>query len=209
MTELDAKVQPAPSNDVSASASPVPVGPESPSGPGRTLGLRTDGPDQTRALAAAMAPLLDVGDLLVLTGDLGAGKTCLTQGLGRGLGIEDRITSPTFTLAARYRGRLTLHHLDVYRLDSASDAMDLDLPDLLDSGVTVVEWGDRILSALPASHLTVALRYPDPPQVDNPVPDRFDEVIEETGRLIRLEAQGDSWARRWPGMVAALSPWTP
>ncbi|MEL6981209.1 MAG: tRNA (adenosine(37)-N6)-threonylcarbamoyltransferase complex ATPase subunit type 1 TsaE, partial [Actinomycetota bacterium] len=110
----------------------------------RTLRVASDGPERTQAFAAALAEVLVDGDLLVLTGDLGAGKTCFTQGLGAGLGIDDRITSPTFTLANRYRGRLILHHLDVYRLDGEADAADLDLDDLLESGVTVIEWGDRV-----------------------------------------------------------------
>lgn len=130
----------------------------------------TTGPDETRALAAALAPLLDEGDLLVLAGDLGAGKTCFTQGLGAGLGIDERITSPTFTLANRYEGRLVLNHLDAYRIDSLAETLDLGLTELLEDGVTVIEWGDRIDEALPADHLLVALRYPDlePEAPDSP-----------------------------------------
>ncbi len=123
--------------------------------------LLTTGPDDTRAAAAELATVLVDGDLLVLTGDLGAGKTCFTQGLGRGLGIEDRLTSPTFTLANRYRGRLLLHHLDVYRLDSVAETVDLGLAELLEDGVTVIEWGDRIAEVLPHDHLVVAIRYPE------------------------------------------------
>lgn len=123
--------------------------------------LATDGPEDTRSLAATLASALDDGDLLVLTGDLGAGKTCFTQGLGAGLGIEDRITSPTFTLANRYVGRLVLNHLDVYRLESVAETMDLGLGELLEDGVTVIEWGDRIEGVLPVEHLVVRLRYPE------------------------------------------------
>lgn len=123
--------------------------------------LRTTGPADTQAVAAALSTVLIDGDLLVLTGDLGAGKTCFTQGLGRGLGIADRITSPTFTLANRYEGRLLLHHLDVYRLDSVAETIDLGLAELLEDGVTVIEWGDRIEEVLPLDHLVVALRYPE------------------------------------------------
>ena len=84
----------------------------------------------------------------MLSGDLGAGKTCFTQGVARGLGIGGRVTSPTFTLANRYAGRLTLNHLDVYRLDHVDETVDLDLPELLEEGVTVIEWGERILPVL-------------------------------------------------------------
>lgn len=127
------------------------------------LVLRTVDPADTQAVAAELSTVLGDGDLLVLTGDLGAGKTCFTQGLGRGLGIYDRITSPTFTLANRYEGRLMLHHLDVYRLDSLAETTDLGLGELLEDGVTVIEWGDKIGEVLPVDHLVVSLRYPDPP----------------------------------------------
>jgi tRNA threonylcarbamoyladenosine biosynthesis protein TsaE len=123
--------------------------------------LTTDGPADTQALAHALAQVLVDGDLLVLTGDLGAGKTCFTQGLGRGLEIDDRITSPTFTLANRYDGRLRLNHLDVYRLDSEAETGDLGLAELLEDGVTVIEWGDRITGVLPHDHLVISLRHPE------------------------------------------------
>lgn len=141
---------------------------------------RTEGPDQTKALAAAVADVLADGDLLVLTGDLGAGKTCFTQGLGVGLGVEDRITSPTFTLAGRYQGRLVLNHLDVYRLDSLAETIDLGLGELLEDGVTVIEWGDKITDVLPVDHLLITLRYPDDPTAD---PDeRLIEFVAPVGR---------------------------
>ncbi len=126
-----------------------------------TVETRTSSPEQTRAVAAALAEVVTDGDLLVLTGDLGAGKTCFTQGLGAGLGIDDRLTSPTFTLANRYQGRVVLNHLDVYRLDGPDDAMDLDLIGLLEDGVTVIEWGDRIDELLPEDRLRVLLRFPE------------------------------------------------
>ncbi len=116
---------------------------------------------QTRFVAESLAPLLVDGDLIVLAGDLGAGKTCFTQGLGVGLGIEDRITSPTFTLANRYDGRLGLDHLDVYRLDDLAETLDLDLPELLETGVTVIEWGEQIEPVLPVDRLTIRLLLGD------------------------------------------------
>lgn len=150
-----------------------------------SIEVSSNGPDRTAELAAALADLVDVGDLLILTGDLGAGKTRFTQGLGQGLGVEQRITSPTFTLANRYQGRLLLHHLDVYRLDSVAETLDLDLPDLLESGVTAIEWGDQISEVLPPDHLVVALRYPEP------VADHLD-----TDRTIEFAAAGPSWRDR-------------
>lgn len=141
---------------------------------------------QTRQVAGALADVVDDGDLIVLAGDLGAGKTCFTQGLGAGLGIDDRITSPTFTLANRYSGRLVLHHLDVYRLDDLSETLDLDLPELLESGVTVIEWGEQIAPVLPG-HLTVRLLLGDG----------------DDDRVIRFEAESTSWGHRL-GPVAEL-----
>lgn len=151
----------------------------------------TDGPDATRALAAALADQMTDGDLIVLTGDLGAGKTCFTQGLGRGLGIEDRITSPTFTLASQYEGRLVLDHLDVYRIEQLTDTLDLDLPELLEVGVTVIEWGEQILPALPADHLMVAVRYGEG----------------DDDRRLRLSAGGPMWAERLPTLAQVIAPW--
>ncbi len=159
-----------------------------------SIEVPSDGPDRTAEIAAALADLVQVGDLVILTGDLGAGKTRFTQGLGRGLGVTQRITSPTFTLANRYEGRLVLHHLDVYRLDSVAETLDLDLPDLLDSGVTVIEWGDKFTDVLPADHLVVALRYPEP----------VDEHL-DTDRLIEFTARGAGWSERVRALETLLT----
>ncbi len=155
-------------------------------------------------MAAALAAVLVDGDLLVLTGDLGAGKTCFTQGLGRGLGIEDRITSPTFTLANRYDGRLRLNHLDVYRLESLAETMDLGLAELLEDGVTVVEWGDKIGGVLPLDHLVIALRYPDlPDEIEWDDPRTQQRLIDVT---LNAETEADSrWSDR--GLDQVLAQW--
>src|SRR6185437_14092618 len=92
-------------------------GREARAGAGRVVTIRTESPDATRAVAAAIGAQLVAGDLVLLVGDLGAGKTAFTQGLARGLGIEARVTSPTFTIVQEYEGRLKLAHVDVYRLD--------------------------------------------------------------------------------------------
>lgn len=176
------------------------------------LRFRTAGPEQTQDLAAALAAVLVDGDVLVLTGDLGAGKTCFTQGLGRGLGIDDRMTSPTFTLANRYHGRLTLHHLDVYRLESSAETTDLGLGELFEDGVTVIEWGDKIEDVLPQDRLVIALRYPEPEDdtADRPMSDRddFDEpALAEREIEFRSvsEAGRDRWADR--NLATVLAPW--
>ncbi len=159
------------------------------------LCAETDDAEGTRALAGAMAPHLGHGDVLVLTGDLGAGKTCFTQGLGAALGVADRITSPTFTIVSEYRGRLPLHHLDVYRIDDPDDTLDLDLPELLEAGVTVVEWGERIGDALPASRATVELRFDD------------DGARDPDSRQVRIGLHGPAWLARRAALARDLEPW--
>ncbi len=158
--------------------------------------LATSSPQDTQALAAAISDHLVVGDLLVLAGDLGAGKTCFAQGLGGGLGVDERMTSPTFTLVNRYQsGRLELNHLDVYRLDDTAETLDLDLPELLEVGVTVIEWGEEIDQVLPVDHLTVRLRYPDVGAADD-------------ARIIDLEAGGPEWTDRLGAIVPSVERWT-
>lgn len=146
----------------------------------------------TRDLGAALAELIRPGDVLVLAGDLGAGKTALTQGMCRGLGVTAPVTSPTFTLANVYEGRLTVHHLDVYRLEQLDEVLDLGLPELLDDeGVVIVEWGDAILPVLPKDLLEVRLTYG--PGDDD--------------RVISLRCAGSRWLARERALAAALDPW--
>jgi len=123
---------------------------------------KTSHVDQTRALAGELAALVRPGDLLLLVGDLGAGKTAFTQGFARALGVTEQVTSPTFTLARSYEGRLTLHHLDVYRLDHLQEAEDLGLAELIDDGgVVVIEWGDAVVPVLPPDFLEIRLTLGD------------------------------------------------
>ncbi|MEZ5229244.1 MAG: tRNA (adenosine(37)-N6)-threonylcarbamoyltransferase complex ATPase subunit type 1 TsaE [Acidimicrobiales bacterium] len=150
--------------------------------------VATSCPAQTKQVAAELAAQLRDGDLLVLAGDLGAGKTCFTQGLGAGLGIEGRITSPTFTLANQYEGRLELHHLDVYRIDDIGETLDLDLPELLERGVTVIEWGEQIEPVLPADRLTVRLLL----------------GADDDDRELRFEPGSAAWRQRL-GALAAIA----
>lgn len=161
----------------------------------------TGGPDETRALGAAVATCLRDGDLVVLTGELGAGKTCFTQGVGAGLGVDEAITSPTFVIAAAYRGRLPLNHLDAYRIEPGDGVIDLDLPDLLERGVTVVEWGERLGTAVPAERLTIAIGYVE--EDDGPTDDPF----ADPRRRFRFELSGTSWDERRPGLVSAVARW--
>ena len=115
-------------------------------------------PADTRALGAALAGLLRPGDLVVLAGPLGAGKTALTQGIGAGLGVTEPVTSPTFVIARVHRGgRLPLVHVDAYRLGAVADVDDLDLDASTTESVTVVEWGQGLVEQLADEHLEVRL----------------------------------------------------
>jgi tRNA threonylcarbamoyladenosine biosynthesis protein TsaE len=149
----------------------------------------------TRELGAAIADLLRPGDVILLAGDLGAGKTAFVQGLGLGLGVAEQITSPTFTLVGEYHGRLPLHHVDVYRLERPEEVFDLALPELLEDGVTAVEWGELIRPALGSDYLQLSLRFADP-----------DHQPDE--RAIEILPVGPSWTARNPAIRSAVRPWT-
>ncbi len=125
-------------------------------------------PQQTLRLGSRIGALLQGGDLLCLSGELGSGKTTLVQGIASGWGSSDRANSPTFVLVNVYRhpqGK-RLYHLDAYRLSSPVEAEDLDISAMLENGVLVVEWAERIQSALPAENLWVTLRWVDDEQRD-------------------------------------------
>ena len=137
-------------------------------------------PADTRALGRELAGLLRPGDLLVLVGPLGAGKTALTQGIGAGLGVREPVTSPTFVIARVHRSdRLPLVHVDAYRLGSMADVDDLDLDVTVGDSVTVVEWGQGLVEQLADEHLEVRL-------------DRGDDDV----RTALLVPHGPGWTAR-------------
>jgi tRNA threonylcarbamoyladenosine biosynthesis protein TsaE len=149
----------------------------------------TDSVAATHALAVRVADVLEAGDVVVLAGDLGVGKTVFAQGLGRGLGVVEPVVSPTFTLARVYCGRLRMVHVDVYRLDTVHELLDLGLDDLADGdAVTVVEWGDAVSGQLARDRLEVAIAY---------VPGG-DDV-----RRVTLMPRGAAWTPRAARLAAA------
>ncbi len=145
--------------------------------------LRIDDPDEMHRFGVRLGRLLGAGDLVLLTGPLGAGKTTLTQGIGEGLGVRGAVTSPTFVIARVHRGgRLPLVHVDAYRLGGAADVDDLDLDVTVAESVTVVEWGQGLVEQLAVEHLEVRL-------------DRRDDDV----RTVELVPHGPSWESRLDG----------
>jgi tRNA threonylcarbamoyladenosine biosynthesis protein TsaE len=125
---------------------------------GRSRSVVTRDEAGTRRLGAVLAAVAEPGDVLCLSGELGAGKTQLAKGFGRGLGVTGRIASPSFVLMSEHAGRLPLFHLDLYRLHDATEAMeDGLLDDRQAEGVTIIEWADRLGPSRPASRLDVRI----------------------------------------------------
>ncbi|CAN5215668.1 tRNA (adenosine(37)-N6)-threonylcarbamoyltransferase complex ATPase subunit type 1 TsaE [soil metagenome] len=161
----------------------------------RSVQLTTAAPAQTRALGAALAEALRPGDVVALTGELGAGKTCLVQGAAAALGVTERVTSPSFLLRREYAGRLPVVHFDVYRLETLAQVTELGYDEALDTGgVAFVEWGDAMSPLLPRDHLEVELRLASP--TDDP--DR---------RWVTVRAHGDDWRRRLAALEGPLDRW--
>jgi tRNA threonylcarbamoyladenosine biosynthesis protein TsaE len=144
--------------------------------------------DETMAFGRRLAQFLAPGDVLVLTGDLGAGKTQLTKGIAAGLGISDDVTSPTFTIEMVYRGgRLPLYHFDLYRLDEAAQLEDTGLFDVLDAdGVCVIEWGERFVDDIGELRLDIYLNRLDAEAGEGEEPPRSIRLIPRCPRAIEI-----------------------
>ncbi|PCJ60833.1 MAG: tRNA (adenosine(37)-N6)-threonylcarbamoyltransferase complex ATPase subunit type 1 TsaE [Candidatus Hydrogenedentota bacterium] len=125
------------------------------------LTIKSTSPDETERLGAVFATLIPSGSVVALRGDLAAGKTCLVRGLAQGFHSADWVTSPTFTLVNEYEGDTKLYHLDLYRLDSAYEMIDLGYEELFDpdNAITVVEWAERAETLLPQKRVDVYLEY--------------------------------------------------
>lgn len=156
--------------------------------------LRTASAAQTHDLAAALSRLCRAGDVIVLAGEMGAGKTAFAQGFATGLDITEPVTSPTFTIVREYPGpRLSLHHLDVYRLDQIHEVSELGVGEMLDEeAVMLVEWGDAVLPALGDEYLEITFTFGDG----------------DDDRHLRFEVRGAGWVSRLDELHRALEPWT-
>ena len=125
-----------------------------------SLQIVSNSSEFTQNLGRIIGEQASAGDVILLTGELGAGKTCLTQGIALGLGVEGYVRSPTFVLMTRHHGRLTLHHVDLYRMASAAEAWDLGLAEQLrGEGICVIEWADRASEIFPEDCLWIDLEY--------------------------------------------------
>lgn len=158
-----------------------------------TLGAMTHSAKETQALAGELAAFARPGDLILLCGDLGAGKTAFAQGFGAALGVQDQITSPTFVIMRNHEGRIPLVHMDMYRLEHLQEAVDLGLAEILDDGaVALIEWGDMVAPVLPADFLEIRIERGDG----------------DDDRRITIRAVGGRWTPRMRAMSEVLAPWT-
>ena len=125
---------------------------------------QTHSPEETQAIGRQIGETLKVGDVIALIGDLGAGKTCLTQGIARGVGIaaHEIVNSPSYTLINEYAGEIPIYHIDLYRLKHHGEIVDLGLEELLEgNGICIIEWADRMSDLLPANHIQVTMTWVD------------------------------------------------
>jgi tRNA threonylcarbamoyladenosine biosynthesis protein TsaE len=155
------------------------------------LTFTTSGPDETLEVGRRLGRLLAAGDVVALEGDLGAGKTCLVQGIAQGLDVPESsyVRSPSFVILNVHAGRCDLNHLDLYRIQSPAELEDLGYREIFyGEGVTVIEWADKIESFLPEERLRISLAFED-----------------ETGRKITLERIGDVPQERWEALCSALA----
>ncbi len=148
-------------------------------------------PEQTQLLGRRLGEHAQAGDVFLLTGNLGSGKTCLTQGIAWGLGVKEYAFSPSFVLIREYSGRLPLYHIDFYRLDHIEEIADLGLDDYLyGKGVCVVEWADKGMSLLPGERLLISLSY-----------------ISENQRALSFDPKGPRYTRLVAGLETELEKW--
>jgi tRNA threonylcarbamoyladenosine biosynthesis protein TsaE len=158
-------------------------------------------PEETRKVAATIARALRPGDVVALTGELGAGKTCFVQGAAAALGVTDRVTSPSFMLRREYTGDVDVLHMDIYRLETLQEVIDLGYEEVFDQlRVTFIEWGDAMSPLLPRDHLELEFRLPAVP---------LPAIEGDEERRILLRPRGEDWLRRLPALVSELQPWAP
>lgn len=156
-----------------------------------TLKLTSRSPEQTQHLGASLGKLAEAGDVFLLCGDLGSGKTCLTQGIAWSLNVKEYAFSPSFVLVREYYGRLPLYHVDLYRLDRIEEIAELGLDEYLyGDGVCVVEWAEKGLSLLPQENLLIKLSY-----------------VSQTERSLSMEPHGQRYTNLLKSLKPELKTW--
>jgi len=156
-----------------------------------SLSLISHSPEQTQELGRRLGKLAQAGDVFLLTGNLGSGKTCLTQGIAWGLGVKEYAFSPSFVLVREYHGRLPLYHIDLYRLERIEEIVDLRLEEYLyGEGLCVIEWAEKGMEVMPEEHLMVKLGYISPAE-----------------RSLSLEPQGGRYQQLLEFMEKELETW--
>ena len=147
--------------------------------------------EQTQRLGTRLGELAQAGDVILLAGNLGSGKTCLTQGIAWGLGVKEYAFSPSFVIIREYHGRLTLYHIDFYRLDRIEEIADLGLDEYLyGKGVCIVEWAEKGMAVLPEEHLLINLSY-----------------ISDTERSISFEPEGNRYVNLLKTLYSDTKKW--
>ena len=153
------------------------------------LEIISHSPEDTQNIGRALGAHASPGDVFLLIGPLGSGKTCLTQGIAWGLGVQEHARSPTFVIASQYQGRLTVYHIDLYRLDSPEEIDDLGLDEyLLGDGVCVVEWAEKAPHIFPEHHLTINI-----------------DVLDEAARRLAFAASGQHYAQAINALKSAMA----
>lgn len=146
---------------------------------------------QTQKLGFLLGKLAEPGDIYLLIGDLGTGKTCLTQGIAGGMNIEEYTHSPSFVLMREYQGRMPLYHVDLYRLDNINEIVDLGLDEYLEGkGLCVIEWADKGMNVLPQDHLLIKLEH-----------------VSENERRISLENHGERYRNLVESIENGCTKW--
>jgi tRNA threonylcarbamoyladenosine biosynthesis protein TsaE len=175
----------------------------------RALAVTSTSVEETRILGAALAPTLVPGDVISLSGDLGAGKTVYVQGVATALGVEHRVTSPTFTIVHEYRGRFPILHIDVYRLNSFQEVIDVGFEEFFDpEAIMLVEWGEAVSPLLPRAYLEIDVRRSvDADRVDErdlvfrPHDPQWEPKLESMRKtaeaLLDAASAGDSYGERF------------
>jgi len=155
------------------------------------LKFTSHSPEQTQQLGRRLGELTHAGDVFLLTGELGSGKTCLTQGIAWGLGVKEYAFSPSFVLIREYNGRLPLYHVDFYRLDRLQEIADLGLDEYLyGKGVCVVEWAEKGMELMPEKRLLINLGY-----------------VSDDERSINFEPKGQRYNRLLASLSSELDKW--